>query len=227
MGVVHWNYLGHRPRSRWIFTLCIFVVSSWVLFFSPSILVTRFDFLSILPALPPRPLPPPIPAYHRPTFESVGESFVPDPPPVKWEDAKKQVRDAFKFAWDGYLKEAHPFDELRAIHGGGSNKCVCYARLSCKSQWTVTRFNGWGVTLYDSLDTMWIMDLKDEFHHALQLISKQEFLPSTVSLCHITFLSRAPETMVVFVRLGLFSKRLFVISVAFFLPMRYQGNKYS
>ncbi|KAL9709439.1 hypothetical protein Ac2012v2_007174 [Leucoagaricus gongylophorus] len=162
MGVVHWNYLGHRPRSRWIFTLCIFVVSSWVLFFSPSILVTRSDFLSILPALPPRPLPPPIPAYHRPTFESVGESFVPDPPPVKWEDAKKQVRDAFKFAWDGYLKEAHPFDELRAIHGGGNNK-----------------FNGWGVTLYDSLDTMWIMDLKDEFHHALQLISKQEFLPST------------------------------------------------
>ena len=86
------------------------------------------------------------------------------------------------------------------------------------------------MTLYDSLDTMWIMDLKDEFHHALQLISKQEFLPSTVSLCHITFLSRAPETIVVFVRLGpllLFSKRLFVISVAFFLPMRYQGNKYS
>ena len=53
---------------------------------------------------------------------------------MKWEDAKKQVRDAFKFALDGYLKEAHPFDELRAIHGGGNNKCVCYARLSCKSQ---------------------------------------------------------------------------------------------
>ncbi|KXN80800.1 Endoplasmic reticulum mannosyl-oligosaccharide 1,2-alpha-mannosidase [Leucoagaricus sp. SymC.cos] len=119
-------------------------------------------FPNPLPAPPPRPLPPPIPAYHRPTFEEVGEPFTPGPIPENWEDAKKQVKDAFKYAWDGYLKKAHPFDELKAVYGGGTNK-----------------FNGWGVTLYDSLDTMWIMDMKEEFQHALQLISKQEFMPIT------------------------------------------------
>ncbi|KAF9443158.1 glycoside hydrolase family 47 protein [Macrolepiota fuliginosa MF-IS2] len=55
-------------------------------------------------------------------------------------------------------------DELRAVYGGGMNK-----------------FNGWGVTLYDSLDTMWIMDLKEEFNQSLQLISKQEFEPQAIS----------------------------------------------
>jgi hypothetical protein len=27
---------------------------------------------------------------------------------------------------------------------------------------------------------MWIMDMKEEFQHALQLISKQKFLPASV-----------------------------------------------
>jgi hypothetical protein len=40
------------------------------------------------------------------------------------------------------------------------------------------RFNGWSVTLADSLDTMWLMGLKDEFYKALSLIRRQKFLKS-------------------------------------------------
>ncbi|KAF5346464.1 hypothetical protein D9756_010070 [Leucocoprinus leucothites] len=161
---VRFNCFGGRLKPRWILALCVFVASAWVLLFSPVALTTSpFDFLpNPLPAPPPRPLPPPIPGYNRPTFEELGDPFTPGPPPEDWQDAKKQVKDAFKFALDGYLARAHPFDELRALHGGGNNK-----------------FNGWSVTLYDALDTMWIMDMKEEFQHALQLISKQEFLPTT------------------------------------------------
>lgn len=40
------------------------------------------------------------------------------------------------------------------------------------------RFNGWSVTLADSLDTIWLMGLKDEFYKALTLIRRQKFLKS-------------------------------------------------
>jgi hypothetical protein len=38
-----------------------------------------------------------------------------------------------------------------------------------------TSFNGWGVTLFDSLDTMWIMGLHDLFQESLELVSKSTF----------------------------------------------------
>ncbi|KAJ3575539.1 hypothetical protein NP233_g1040 [Leucocoprinus birnbaumii] len=163
---VSFNCFGGRLKSRWIFGLFTFAVTTYVLLLSPFALTDAplafLPFPSSLHAPKPSPVPAPIPVYNRPTFQEAGEPFTPGPPPENWEDAKKQVKDAFKFALDGYLKQAHPFDELRAVNGGGSNK-----------------FNGWGVTLYDALDTMWIMDLKEEFQHALELISKQEFLPTT------------------------------------------------
>lgn len=36
-------------------------------------------------------------------------------------------------------------------------------------------FNGWGVTLFDSLDTMWIMGLHELFHESLELVAKSTF----------------------------------------------------
>lgn len=43
--------------------------------------------------------------------------------------------------------------------------------------------NGWSVTLVDSLSTMWIMDLKSQFHEAVRAIANQKFT-QTVRCIH-------------------------------------------
>jgi Glycosyl hydrolase family 47 len=59
------------------------------------------------------------------------------------------VQQAMKFAWDGYVKHAFGMDEIKPQSGTGSN-----------------HWGGRGVTLVDALDTLWLMDLKNEFWHA-------------------------------------------------------------
>lgn len=44
-----------------------------------------------------------------------------------------------------------------------------------------TSFNGWGVSIFDSLDTMLLMDLDDEFRRAVSHVERAEF---TVPLVH-------------------------------------------
>ncbi|RPD79256.1 hypothetical protein L226DRAFT_567412 [Lentinus tigrinus ALCF2SS1-7] len=39
----------------------------------------------------------------------------------------------------------------------------------------INNFNGWNVTMYDSLDTMLLVDLHEEFSAALPIISKEDF----------------------------------------------------
>ncbi len=43
-------------------------------------------------------------------------------------------------------------------------------------------FNGWGVTAFDSLDTMLLMGLEDEYARALELVKNADFTKSRVSL---------------------------------------------
>ncbi|KAF4610263.1 hypothetical protein D9613_010302 [Agrocybe pediades] len=78
-----------------------------------------------------------------------------------WDARKEEVREAFKHAWAGYKNRAMPNDELLAVSGGYSNK-----------------YNGWGVTLFDSLDTMWIMGLRKEFDEAVESIKDLHFRPT-------------------------------------------------
>lgn len=61
-----------------------------------------------------------------------------------------EVKGAFLHAWDGYKKEAWTKDELRPLEGGFK-----------------TPFCGWAATMVDSLDTLWIMGLKEEFELSL------------------------------------------------------------
>lgn len=78
-----------------------------------------------------------------------------------WEKAEMQrweVKEAFRYAWEGYKKHAWGWDELLPVSGGRRNI-----------------FNGWGATLVDSLDTLWIMDMKDEFHEAVRHVAKIDF----------------------------------------------------
>ncbi|KAF8967669.1 glycoside hydrolase [Flammula alnicola] len=97
----------------------------------------------------PRPLHPP----HRPQDTS---------PITTWAERAESVKESFKHAYSGYHTFAGGYDELLPVSGGGSNN-----------------LNGWGVTLFDSLDTMWTMGLHDSFRDSLGTISTQNFsLPS-------------------------------------------------
>ena len=59
------------------------------------------------------------------------------------------VKNAMKHAWDGYKEYAFGFDELLPVSKKGRNN-----------------WGGMGTTLVDSLDTLWLMGLKNEFNDA-------------------------------------------------------------
>jgi mannosyl-oligosaccharide alpha-1,2-mannosidase len=68
------------------------------------------------------------------------------------------VRNEFKRSWDSYRAYAWAEDELKPITGFG-----------------LKTFGGWGATLVDSLDTLWIMGLKDEFYEGVQAVAAIDF----------------------------------------------------
>ncbi|OCH84615.1 seven-hairpin glycosidase [Obba rivulosa] len=78
--------------------------------------------------------------------------------PDVWEDRAEQVKRAFLHAYRGWETHAAPHDELLPLTNRSSDK-----------------FNGWGVTMYDSLDTMILMGLHDEFERALPMIEQANF----------------------------------------------------
>ncbi|KAH0835805.1 glycoside hydrolase [Lanmaoa asiatica] len=88
--------------------------------------------------------------------------FWPPETPQIWAERAAQVKEAFRHAYRGYEQHAFPHDELLPV----SNK-------------SIDNFNGWGVTPIDSLDTMLLMGLEDEYTRALPIIGHTNFsLPS-------------------------------------------------
>ncbi|XP_008415633.1 mannosidase, alpha, class 1B, member 1b [Poecilia reticulata] len=65
------------------------------------------------------------------------------------------VREAFRHAWKGYKEYAWGHDELRPVSRS-------------YSEWF-----GLGLTLIDALDTMWILELKQEFEEAREWIASE------------------------------------------------------
>ncbi|KAF9269065.1 glycoside hydrolase family 47 protein [Marasmius fiardii PR-910] len=90
--------------------------------------------------------------------EVVTEIPIVDEPPAVWEDRAEQVKSAFVFSYHAYERFAMPHDELRPLTGG-----------------YVDNFNGWGVSMIDSLDTMLLMGLKEEYSRALVAVEKMKF----------------------------------------------------
>ncbi|XP_045081660.1 endoplasmic reticulum mannosyl-oligosaccharide 1,2-alpha-mannosidase-like isoform X2 [Coregonus clupeaformis] len=70
-------------------------------------------------------------------------------------DRLEAVRDAFRHAWKGYKEFAWGQDELRPIS-------------KSYGEWF-----GLGLTLIDALDTMWILNLKEEFEEAKTWVSTE------------------------------------------------------
>ncbi|KAI0793718.1 seven-hairpin glycosidase [Fomes fomentarius] len=83
----------------------------------------------------------------------------PRPPhPTKWSQRADAVRDAFLHAYRGYVKYAGSNDELLPVSNGAVNN-----------------FNGWRLTLVDSLDTMVVMGLHEEFRDAVPVLANMTF----------------------------------------------------
>jgi mannosyl-oligosaccharide alpha-1,2-mannosidase len=79
----------------------------------------------------------------------------------KWEQRRQSVKKTFTRAWTGYKEHAWMKDELTPISGSSRS-----------------HFGGWAATLVDSLDTLWIMDLKTEFAEALESVENIDFTTS-------------------------------------------------
>ncbi|KAF6820810.1 glycosyl hydrolase family 47 [Colletotrichum sojae] len=81
---------------------------------------------------------------------------------------RHEVRNAFKKSWQSYSRHAWGYDELQPLSLRGRN-----------------RYNGWGATLVDSLDTLWLMGMYDDFNKAVQYVSTIDWNNSTEPRCNI------------------------------------------
>lgn len=74
----------------------------------------------------------------------------------------REVRRVFQDDWQAYRQYAWMKDALKPVTGGYTDQ-----------------FSGWAATLVDSLDTLWIMGLKDEFNEAVNAAAGIDFGNST------------------------------------------------
>lgn len=71
------------------------------------------------------------------------------------------IKESFKHAWAGYNRYGMPHDEVKPISKSHQDP-----------------FMGWGATLVDTLDTLWIMGLKQDFEIAVAEVEKIDFKTS-------------------------------------------------
>eukprot|EP00930_Biecheleria_cincta_P094238 TRINITY_DN8513_c0_g1_i2.p1 TRINITY_DN8513_c0_g1~~TRINITY_DN8513_c0_g1_i2.p1 ORF type:complete len:857 (+),score=181.54 TRINITY_DN8513_c0_g1_i2:132-2702(+) len=75
------------------------------------------------------------------------------PSDAKWQAMADQVRDAFLHAWTNYEKFAWGKDELQPVSRSGKDT-----------------FGGFGLTILDSLSTLWLMGLDKEFEKGKEFV---------------------------------------------------------
>ncbi|KAG6324398.1 hypothetical protein E4U22_002142 [Claviceps purpurea] len=78
------------------------------------------------------------------------------------QERRDQVRNVFIADWQNYRTYAWGRDALNPVSA------------TAKDQ-----FSGWAATLVDSLDTLWIMGLRDEFNEAVAAVGRIDFGAST------------------------------------------------
>ncbi|RKF59251.1 Mannosyl-oligosaccharide 1,2-alpha-mannosidase MNS1 [Erysiphe neolycopersici] len=74
---------------------------------------------------------------------------------------RELVRESFNHSWNGYKQNAWLHDEVGPLSGKG-----------------IDPFGGWAATLVDSLDSLWIMGMKDEFEDAVLVATSIDFSSS-------------------------------------------------
>ncbi|KAF4979073.1 hypothetical protein FZEAL_4658 [Fusarium zealandicum] len=73
-------------------------------------------------------------------------------------ERQQAVKETFTRSWNSYKKHAWKADELGPVSAGTRNP-----------------FGGWAATLVDALDTLWIMDMKDDFNEAVAAVEGIDF----------------------------------------------------
>ncbi|KAH7080492.1 glycoside hydrolase [Paraphoma chrysanthemicola] len=132
----------------------------------PNIVATKssFDWGSVNFTYPPKLTPKlPAPVTKRPRIQ---HRFKPESTDVAETQnrRRREVKRAFGRSWASYKRQAWMKDALKPISGG-----------------FVDQFSGWAATLVDSLDTLWIMGLRDEFYEAVEAVATIDFGQSTAA----------------------------------------------
>ena len=78
------------------------------------------------------------------------------------------VKSSFEHSWAGYKAHAWLQDELSPLDGGSAQA-----------------FGGWAATLVDTLDTLWIMGMKEEFDEAVDAAKDIDFNSTSESMLNI------------------------------------------
>eukprot|EP01059_Diplonema_ambulator_P029859 TRINITY_DN4976_c0_g1_i1.p1 TRINITY_DN4976_c0_g1~~TRINITY_DN4976_c0_g1_i1.p1 ORF type:complete len:749 (+),score=262.41 TRINITY_DN4976_c0_g1_i1:60-2306(+) len=114
--------------------------------------------------------PPPTPPYKDPyQYDPGGASYTgnaqpatPVPDPCKGKDTEcrqAKVKDAFLHSWNAYKKYAWGHDELMPL----SKRPKDWGKDS----------KGLGLSMLDAISTLWLMDLKDEFHEVRHWVEEE------------------------------------------------------
>ncbi|EXJ81472.1 hypothetical protein A1O3_07764 [Capronia epimyces CBS 606.96] len=168
---MRWN----KGFSRWIAGACIpfIILSLWYFQHdrTPSIPVTKssFDWSTLkvhhpfpsttsLPSGQPRRLPR---IQHKFGHESRAAASI-------QQKRRDTVRRAFTRCWESYKKYAWMQDELLPVSATSRNN-----------------YAGWAATLVDSLDTLWIMGLEEEFHEAVRAVAVIDWNTTPETACNV------------------------------------------
>ncbi|CAI6337164.1 unnamed protein product [Periconia digitata] len=102
----------------------------------------------------------PMPKGLPKSFPAVQHKFTSEPSSLtnKREMRRMAVRDEFVRSWKSYKQYAWGKDELSPVDGRAADS-----------------FGGWGATLVDSLDSLWILGLKDDFYKAVEEVAAIDF----------------------------------------------------
>ena len=104
-----------------------------------------------------------VPDVRGQTLRKLQAKFEAETPSEEADRLQKQltIKEAFKHAWGGYVRNAMGHDEVKPV-----------------SKEVQDPFMAWGATLVDSLDSLWIMDLLEEFEEAVGQVAKIDFTTS-------------------------------------------------
>ncbi len=128
---------------------------------------SSFDWRSVTQRYPVssiRPLPTGQPKQFPP-IQHAFSGYVHD---TTTKSRQRAVRAAFIRSWDSYKRYAWLWDELAPVSAKGKNT-----------------FGGWAATLVDSLDTLWIMNLPDEFYQAAAAAAQLDWANTTETAANL------------------------------------------
>ncbi|KAK4183789.1 glycoside hydrolase [Podospora australis] len=107
------------------------------------------------------------PLESLPRIQHVFDKETPEEKQLR-DKRRRAVRDLTVKSWEGYRAYAWKKDALLPLTGGFQNQ-----------------FSGWAATLVDSLDTLWIMGLREEFDEAVAAVAEIDFGNSSTPYVNI------------------------------------------